>query len=151
MKRKFITITESDQSTKRERPSWATEEYFIYAHRKTGVYPKHTDRGGKWLIFVPTDSVDEVWERIRLAVLQGQLGDSAKVSTANPNPNAADKSKHVICVYTYDSDDVADLRRIRAVLRGLGIRHRIPYKTDSSTERGEYRKADHKRVSKYYE
>ncbi len=151
VKRNSLTITGSDRNTKRERPSRATEEYFLYADRKTGSYLEHTDRVGKWLIFVPTESVDEVWEKIKLAVERGELGESAKVSTARPNPNAADTSKHVICVYTYDSDDAADVRRIRAVLRGLGVRHRIPYKTDSATERGEYRKAGHKRISKYYE
>ncbi len=143
--------TEPERDTKREQPSRATKENFIYAYRKTGSYPEHTDRGGKWLIFVPTESIDEVWQQSRLAVERGELGESAKVSTAKPNPNTADTSKHVICVYTYDSDDTADVRRIRAVLRGLGIRHRIPYKTDRATEPGEYRKAGRKRVSKFYE
>ena len=151
VKRSYVAPTEPERDAKRELPSRANKEYWIYAYRKAGSYPEHTDRGGKWLIFAPTESVDEIWERISLAVERGELGESAKVSTAKPNPDAADPSKHVICVYTYDSDDAADVRRIRAVLRGLGMRHRIPYKTDRATERGEYRKAGHKRVSKYYE
>src|SRR2546425_6198679 len=34
------------------RPSTVTDAYWLRAEKKSGEYPEHTDRGGKWLIFV---------------------------------------------------------------------------------------------------
>lgn len=133
------------------KPSQVTDAYWIHAERKTGKYPEATDRSGKWLIFVPLEKVDEVWERIKTATEDGRLGDSAKVATARPNPNAIDAAKKVICVYSCDWEDREDVMRIRAELRVLGITWKIPYKTDEDTSSGKYRVAGHTRISKYYE
>ncbi|MGA2602654.1 MAG: putative phosphothreonine lyase domain-containing protein [Verrucomicrobiia bacterium] len=133
------------------KPSNDKRGHWLFAKRKLGSYPEHTDRGGKWLIFVPSDAVDEVWQKIKLAVEEGKLGSAAKVSTAKPNPNSTDSSKHVICVYTYDATDETDVRQIRSSLRDLGITSKIPYKTDDATLRGKYRKSGDKRISLYYE
>ncbi len=57
----------------------------------------------------------------------------------------------MICVYTYDALDKADVRQIRSSLRDLGITNKIPYKTDAATLHGRYRKAGDKRISLYYE
>lgn len=138
--------------TQRSRkPSKENRDYWIFAKRKVGSYPKHTKRGGKWLIFVSTDEVDELWGRISDAVERGDLGSTAKVSTAKPNPNSTDSSKHVICVYTYDALDELDARTIRSSLRDLGITSKIPYKTDDATLQGKYSKSSGGRISLYYE
>ncbi|MBU2573155.1 MAG: DUF1917 domain-containing protein [Elusimicrobia bacterium] len=131
--------------------SQITDAYWIYAERKTGQYPEATDRSGKWLIFVPLQNIDAVWERIKTATEEGRLGDSAKVATARPNPNATDSTKKVICVYTYDWQDKEDVMRIRKELRAIGIVWKIPYKSDEDTDAGKYRIAGHTRISKYYE
>ena len=133
------------------KPSEETEDYWIYARRKKGNYPKPTARCGKWLIFVKRTDVDEVWSKIKRAVEEGVLGDTAKVSTAKPNPHAADPNTHVICVYTYDWADREDVMRIREELRKLGIVNRIPYKSDEDTLKGKYAKFGYKKISKYYE
>ncbi len=132
-------------------PSQETSEYWIYELRKQGKYPEPTVRNGKWLIFVPVTNVDSVWGNIKKATEEGRLGDSAKVATARPNPNAVDASKKVVCVYTYDWTDKEDVMRIRAELRALGITSKIPYKSDEDTDKGKYRVAGHTRISKYYE
>ena len=132
-------------------PSQITDEYWLYAVRKRGQYPKATARSGKWLVFVPVAQVDEVWAKIREATEKGCLGDSAKVATAKPNPNATDPSQKVICIYTYDWTDKEDVRRIRDELRALGITSKIPYRTDRDTSAGKYAKRGHRRISKYYE
>ncbi len=104
------------------RPSQVAERYWLYAERRDPEkYPDHGPRGGKWLIFVKTAEIDEWWTKIRAATEAGQLGSSAKVSTAKENPNAKDPKAGVICVYTHDVDDVADCRRVREALRGLGV------------------------------
>jgi hypothetical protein len=139
------------KTQRNSEPSKEKREYWLFAERKVGSYPEHTERGGKWLIFVPTDAVDRVWHAIKQAIEQGKLGSSAKVSTAKPNPNSTDSSRHVICVYTYDALDEADVRQIRSSLRDLGITSKIPYKTDDATIRGKYRKSGDKRICLYYE
>ena len=132
-------------------PSQVTTTYWIDAVRMIGAYPEATKRSGKWLIFVPLENVDAVWERIKKATEEGRLGDSEKVATAKPNPNATDLSKKVICVYSYDWKDREDVVRIRTELRTLGIIWKIPYKSDEDTDAGKYRIAGNTRISKYYE
>jgi hypothetical protein len=57
------------------RPSTSTEEFYIYVTRLRGSYPCPTENAGKWLIFAPVSEVDEVWDKIRQATEDGQLGD----------------------------------------------------------------------------
>lgn len=133
------------------KPSEVTDVYWIYAMRKKGKYPKSTPRSGKWLIFVVHENVNEVWAKIKDAVEEGKLGDSAKVATAKPNPLAGKSDAKVICVYTYDWTDEKDVKRIREELRKLGITNKIPYKADEDTLSGKYRITGHRRISKYYE
>ncbi len=133
-----------------DRPSEATDDYYIRAQRKKGRYKKPTRRSGKWLVFVKEDDVDAVWAKIREAVEEGRLGGSAKVSTAKPNPLGKPGTR-VVCVYTYDSNDRQDVERIREELRKLGITDKIPYKTDEDTMAGRYAVFGDKRISKCYE
>jgi signal transduction histidine kinase len=133
------------------KPSEVTDQHWLYAARKIGDYPAHTERGGKWLIFVPVSEIDEVWAKIRHATEQGLLGSSAKVSTAMQNPNATSADRKVICVYTYDWTDEQDARRVRQALRELEITWKIAYKADEDTYAGKYANRGDKRISKYYE
>ena len=131
-------------------PSQATNEYWLFANRKKGTYPPHSENGGKWLIFVPMERVDKVWFKIKLATEEGMLGEMSKVATAKDNPNAINSSIKVICVYSYDWTDEEDVMRIRQELRQLGITRKIPYKADEDTESGKYANQGTKRISKYY-
>src|SRR6266511_4162187 len=87
------------------KPSQVTDVYWLFAKRKIGDYPTHTEKGGKWLVFVPAAKLDEVWAKIKDATEKGLLGGSAKVGTAMPNPNATNSTAKVICVNTYDWTD----------------------------------------------
>ena len=131
-------------------PSQATDEYWLFANRKQGSYPQHSENGGKWLIFVPIGRIDNVWSKIKLATEVGKLGEMSKVATAKTNPNAANSNAKVICVYTYDWTDEADVMRIRYELHQLGIIRKIPYKADEDTESGKYANQGKKHISKYY-
>ena len=131
-------------------PSQVTDEYWLFAERKQGMYPPHSKSGGKWLIFVPFERIDQVWSKIRLATEAGRLGEMSKVATAKDNSNATNSSAKVICVYTYDWTDEEDVMRIRQELRQLGITRKIPYKADEDTESGKYANQGTKRISKYY-
>ena len=143
--------TELAQQYAESKPSEVTEVYWLYAIRQKGTYPRPTPRSGKWLIFVDRNEVDTVWATIKQATEEGKLGGSAKVSTAKPNQYATDPKTKVICVYTYDWTDEADVRRIRAELRALGITQKILYKADANTLQDKYRVTGHQWISKYFE
>ena len=65
------------------RPSEVTDEYFIFAYRRIGTYPKHLPRkGGKWLLFVQLPALDAEWEIIKRATEEAKLGGIAKTATA---------------------------------------------------------------------
>ncbi|KKT82709.1 MAG: hypothetical protein A3B99_01835 [Candidatus Yanofskybacteria bacterium RIFCSPHIGHO2_02_FULL_44_12b] len=132
-------------------PSKVTDVYWIFAERKMGAYPKGTMCGGKWLIFVNKERLDTVWRKIKYATEKGKLGYESKTATAKSNPLAGKSRQKVICVYTYDWTDEADIKRIRDELKKLGIAWKIPYKTDQDTFDGNYRGTVGQRISKYYE
>jgi hypothetical protein len=133
-----------------ERPSRFTGDYYLHA---AGPQPAEGSarRPGKWLIFVSRSRVDALWDEVRRAVEAGRLGHAAKVSTALPNPLSPDPKKHVICVYTGDEDDPADVRRVRDALRQLGISWKIPYKSDAGTRAGQHEATTGGPAAKYYE
>jgi hypothetical protein len=83
---------------------------------------------GKWLIFVPRNQIDDVWQRVETAITHGKLGYCAKVSTAKKK---SEKPDHVICVYVtpFNKDDV------KSYLNIMGF-ERIPYKSDELTWAG---------------
>jgi len=132
------------------RPSAEKRVHWIYAFRRQRRYPRSTPRSGKWLIFVYKKNVDVVWEKIRRATEEGNLGDTAKVATSKPNPHRK-PGLRVICVYTYDWKDVVDVKRVREELRKIGIIQPISYKSDQDTLQGKYAGEGRKRISKYYE
>ncbi len=120
--------------------------YWVYAERKQGEYPEHTARGGKWLVFVHSRNLANVWNKIKTALEEGKLGGLAKASAERSG------SEHkVICVYTYDWTDREEVKRVREELRRIGITRKIPYKADEDTERGIYRTNGSEKISKYYE
>ncbi len=144
-------MARSKMAKSERRPSEVTDDYWLQASRKTGTYPDDTPRSGKWLVFVKKERLDDLWAQIKQAAEEGRLGDAAKTSTARTNANAKDSAAGVICVYTYDWTDEADVKRIREELRALGVTWKIPYKSDHDTLEGKYAVRGHTRTSKYYE
>lgn len=97
---------------------------------------------GKWMLFPKPEDVNRVWKLVAEAVVDGRLGDTAKVAPADPpNPfGAAQKQQasHLICVYTRDFSDLDDVRRVLEELIELGLAPRaadgaIYYKADAYT------------------
>jgi hypothetical protein len=129
-------------------PSRTTQMYWIVLDAP-GSAPEaiEDENAGKWLIFQEPDQADSSWKKVRDATAAGELGISAKVSTAKPNPDSRDNRK-VIYVYTKDWADEADVMRVRERLRSLGFVDRIGYKRNLETFAGEYAKKG-KRVTYY--
>jgi hypothetical protein len=134
-------VTDAAKSDFTERkPTEVTETSWIFASRKAYSNPKPTERSGKWLLFTPVEKIDETWAVIKAATEAGKLGPCSKVATMRPNPNAIDSRNRVICIGTYDSEDRADVNRVRQALRELGFVEDLRYKTDEATMEGRYGK-----------
>jgi hypothetical protein len=142
--------TTSERAPTGERPSQFTGDYYLHA---VGPEPAEgtTRRPGKWLVFVSRSRVDALWDAVRRALKAGRLGHAAKVSTALPHPESRDPKKHVVCVYTANEDDAADVRRVRDALRALGVTWKIPYKSDPSGGASQHEDAAGGPAAKYYE
>ena len=118
-------------------PSKTTNAYWIHATSPNLEF-RQTGRTGKWLIFPLKEDLDTVWPKIAKATEDGLLGIAAKTSTAKPNPNTTSSKVGLICVYTYDADDVSDVKRVLEQLRALGFNSRLNYKEDEQTHLGNY-------------
>jgi len=129
-------------------PTKTTQMYWIVLDAP-GSAPEaiEDENAGKWLIFQEPDAVDAAWKKVRDATIALELGISAKVSTAKPNPDSRDNRK-VIYVYTKDWADEADVMRVRGKLKELGFVDRIGYKRNLETFAGEYASKG-KRVTYY--
>jgi hypothetical protein len=129
-------------------PTKTTQMYWIVLDAP-GSAPEaiEEENAGKWLIFQEPDAVDAAWKKVRDATVAHELGISAKVSTAKPNPDSRDNRK-VIYVYTKDWAEEADVMRVREKLRELGFVDRIGYKRNIETFAGEYASRG-KRVTYY--
>jgi hypothetical protein len=129
-------------------PSKTTQMYWIVLDAP-GSLPEaiEDEKAGKWLIFQEPDLTDAAWKKVRDATVALELGISAKVSTAKPNPDSRDNRK-VIYVYTPDWANEEEVMRVREKLRELGFVDRIGYKRNIETFAGEYAKKG-KRVTYY--
>lgn len=81
------------------------------------------------MIFCPPRDVNEIWAVVAKATASNELGIAAKVA---PVPESGDTRKErLICVYTADFKDKADVARVVRKLRELqliGTRSSIYYK-----------------------
>lgn len=101
----------------------ATTDRILAAARTHGV------TSGKWMLFPMPPDVDAVWRLVADATASGQLGSGAKVATkpaaeerheeSQPRPGSG--RSRVVCVYTNDFADVADVQRVARKLDHLGL------------------------------
>ena len=80
---------------------------------------KHGVRSGKWILYPTLEQVDAVWPLVARAVVRGDLGSSAKVSTRKSHATGAYRTC-CLCVYVDNFADEADVARVAAALRALG-------------------------------
>jgi hypothetical protein len=89
---------------------------------------------GKWMLFPSPSHVDEVWAKVARATQAGELGTAAKVATA-ADDDRSEKTR-LICAYTEDFSDKADVMRVLKKLKELGLvrdGQGIFYKCDAYT------------------
>lgn len=99
------------------RPSDYSSVYWIEAKRQADG-PAPTANAGEWRATLPAAEVDAVWERVKTLTAQGALGYKSKVSTQGP----VSRDERMLCARTYDAGDRADVERVGAALRALGLR-----------------------------
>ncbi|KAG6031234.1 hypothetical protein E4U40_007327 [Claviceps sp. LM458 group G5] len=95
-------------------------------------------RTGKWMLFCSPAMVNELWELVARATANNELGIAAKVA---PRSELNDSTRdRLICIYTSDFMDKADVARVLQRMRELGIagtsRRKIYYKPDIFTYAG---------------
>ena len=100
-------------------PSHMNAVYWIES-KPLKTTPVLSPRTGEWLIETTLDKVDALWAKIRQATEEGQLGYKSKVSTSAAK-GQTHASARLIVVRTYDAQDTADVARVEAVLRELGV------------------------------
>ncbi|KAK2612126.1 hypothetical protein QQS21_001856 [Conoideocrella luteorostrata] len=93
---------------------------------------------GKWMIFCSPTAVNEVWELVAGATANNELGIAAKVA---PRPEFDELRKdRIICIYTADFKDKADVSRVLQRIRELRLadyyQRPIYYKPDVYTYLG---------------
>ncbi|RZB40589.1 DUF1917 domain containing protein [Asbolus verrucosus] len=90
---------------------------------------------GKWMLFLSQAEVNQVWKKIKEAIMEGHLWNS-KVSTTDPT-----NLTYAIMIYTKDYNDVDDVINTLEYLERTGIKPAnkiIKYKTDEQTRAGIY-------------
>jgi uncharacterized membrane protein len=96
---------------------------------------KHDLTSGKWMLFPKFDDLPLVWRQVAEATADGQLGPTSKVGTWEDEITAMTKGT-LICVFTRDFSDLADVKRVLGSLHDLGIANKgvtIYYKCDAYT------------------
>ena len=100
-------------------PSAVSAVYWIESKPLTST-PLPMPRAGEWVIETTLTEVDALWDKIKAATEKGELGYKSKVSTS-PAKGQADPAARVIVVRTVDADDAADVARVEAALKNMGI------------------------------
>lgn len=83
LKRKLAEFTQqADERERESKPSTCTSDFWIYAENETERNSQRSNGlAGKWMIFRRFPEMDSVWNIIKNAVEEGELGQGAKVAT----------------------------------------------------------------------
>lgn len=123
-----------DGSFRGSKPSRELDDTWIL-HNRPGACFYSSTASGKWCVVRDPLAIDEAWQTICRLLGEGKLL-AAKVSTKLARKITGHDS-HVICVYTTDWADEADVYRVRDVLRDAGFIEPLRYKRDLDTMRPE--------------
>lgn len=88
---------------------------------------------GKWMLFPNEEDASDIWKRVATAVIEGKLGTAAKIATDDDG-----KGSRLICIYTKDFSDEADVKRVLQEIQKLKLLpvdegRSIYYKCDAYT------------------
>ena len=110
---------------------------------EAAIYAAAKQKGctsGKWMLFPTPDDVNRVWSLVATATADGELGHAAKVATDDGGGGGG--GSRLICVYTEDFSEKADVGRVlgrmvdMGLVKGRGEERGIYYKADAFTDLG---------------
>ena len=102
------------------------------------------------MLFPKLDDLPRVWRQVAEATAEGKLGPTSKVATWEPD-NLAKGT--LICVYTKDFSELADVKRVLDTLNDLNIVNKgtaIYYKCDAYTHLGIFSDNEYKLKASLY-
>ena len=88
---------------------------------------------GKWMVFEESSKIDMLWGKILYHVCVERQRGFLKVSTRKEG------EKHVICVYVQDYTNKQEVSELRKILKSLGVKWKIGFKTDAYTHLNIYK------------
>ena len=102
---------------------------------------KYNTLDGMWMSHISTELVDEVWQRLCLAMHRGDLSPDVCSATVSPrSPDELYGSSHVLLVYNENYQDTDQVMRVESLLRRcVGLMGDLRYKPDIFTIIGIYR------------
>lgn len=83
------------------------------------------------------ENVNDIWEKIKNLTEIGLLGEESKVSTRK-HSKKYNNNEFVICAYTENYRNKADVKRVLKEIRKVGVNGRLFYKPDNMTVKGIY-------------
>lgn len=110
--------------------------HWLYAVNNKHENPNY-EKIGKWMLFLSRETVNPVWDKIKMAIRDGHLWHS-KVSTTTTESG---RTNHAIMIYTKDYTDKDDVINVLNFLESSSIKPphvTIRYKTDQQTRAGVY-------------
>lgn len=110
-------------------------EWLYASNNKYPEYKVNHNKVGKWMLFIHSDQVNQVWAQIKAGIVNGELWHS-KVTTNNSNSRV-----HAIMIYTKDYTDLEDVIRVLDYLEQVELKPKnvnIRYKADWQTRAGIY-------------
>lgn len=116
-------------------PTKTVDRFFLFAespNKNTG------DIYGKWIISVGKDVVDEWWPLVKDRTENGLLGYTAECTTYL-HYYTKDQQWYNISIYTEESNIID----VRERLLDIGVKWRIPYKTEEATKSRKYTRNGH--------
>lgn len=120
------------------RPSEVLKSEWPWLYAENNKYERSSINSrnvGKWMLFISKDRINAVWDKIKIAIANGDLW-STKVSTSG-----TDYPTHAIMVYTKDYTDLKDVISVLDYLESSNLKsanETIFYKTDQQTGKGIY-------------
>ncbi len=104
------------QHDSQARPSEMSAVYWLEFKHESA--PPPTSRAGQWVIDIPAQQADSVWQAVKDATARGELGYKSKLATIS---RTGTPEMRTLAIRTIDADDSADVARVRAGLDALGL------------------------------
>ncbi|KAK2015366.1 DUF1917-domain-containing protein [Colletotrichum eremochloae] len=78
-------------------------------------------KAGKWMLFCQPKDVDEVWRVVARATANNELGIAAKVAPWDSHNDPTGRKDRIVCIYTADFSDKADVTRVLQKIQELRL------------------------------